>query len=133
MRIKCQREGLSAEQLAALEKLGLDSAPMRMQYSPEVGREYDALALYLSRGVAWVYFSDEFDRARVAPLCLFDIEDGEVPKSWRVSIQDNGTVVFVAPPEMSDLYFADDVDEKVPAAYAAWQRALAEARRDRKE
>jgi hypothetical protein len=86
------------------------------EFAVDPGREYEALGLYLHRGVMWVYVLDDFDRVRPAPLSLFRILDPEISRTWRVSSQDNGAVVFIAPPEASDLYFADKVENSEPLA-----------------
>jgi hypothetical protein len=108
--------------------IGPQQAPPELwqaEFAVDPGREYDALGLYLHRGVMWVYVLDDFDRVRPAPLSLFRILDPETPRTWRVSSQHDGAVVFIAPPEASDLYFADKVENCDPLALKSLRAILA--------
>jgi len=91
-------------------------------FAVDVGKDYEVLGLYLQHGLMWVYVTDELDYVRVAPSPLFSVVDGQIPSTWRTSFQEDGAVVFIAPPEVSDLYFADRVEEGDPSALDALQR-----------
>lgn len=58
-----------------------------------VGRCYTVYALGLEGAGTWVYIADDafVDGPRRHPLCLFDVEDAAVSKSWEFAIgRDDG-------------------------------------------
>ncbi len=88
MRVKGVREKMSAEQIAALPVSPSISPKLwEHAFAVEPGREYVALGLYSHHGVMWVYFLDEFEQLRVAPLALFVVVDARIPAKWLASIQ----------------------------------------------
>lgn len=128
MRLKCHQQKLTDEQVALVPTTKSESHGLwESKFDVEIGKEYVALGLYLQHGVLWVYVANEFNAIRVVPLCLFRILDGRLPSSWRISSNSECTVAFMAPPEASDLLFADRVDEMDPRALDVWRRIVKES------
>ena len=125
MRVRCKSSQLSPEQVAALPaQNGTLVALWRGHYAVDVGRDYDVLSIYWHDGALWVFFANEYSQPRVAPLGLFTIIDGTIPRTWRISSDESA--VFLAPADASSLTFADRVDEGEPSAVIIFGRMLAE-------
>ena len=113
MRVKCVRDRVPEEQIIQRSSAALSRYP----FAVDVGREYDVLAIYFQDGLPWVYVEDKPDQVVSAPLVLFTIVSGKMSRMFEVSWKDG--ILFIAPPALSDIYFADRVDDGEPTALSS--------------
>jgi hypothetical protein len=131
MRIKCERQSLTSEQLAVLAPHPSHAPVFGLRFRVEEGEVYDVTGLYIHRGLVWYNVIDAGGKVVSAPSQLFAIVDGGIPASWIVSVDESRTVVFVGSRGSSYLYFADDVDNSVDTAIVELDRILDELGRKR--
>jgi hypothetical protein len=122
------RERLTEEQ-AAYRHLLVGQRPgiAGAAFDVEIGMEYTPLGLYMQDGVMWAYIVAPYSQIRVAPLDLFEVIESTIPAEWRVSRDVDSGALFIAPPDASYSFFADDVDEIEPKANAVFLRLLKDA------
>ena len=125
MRVRCERDRMSPDDVRA-GAIGTVEPILVYPFAVEVGEEYDVAGVYVKDGRIWIYVIDLLRRLVTAPIQLFSIVDGTIPASWVASMQEGGRVVFVAPRDASDIYFADRVDKSEDAAVKALQGIIEE-------
>jgi hypothetical protein len=128
MKLRCLRERLTEGEAAYRHLLvGPQPSIAGAAFDVEIGVEYIPLGLYLQHGVMWAYIVAPYLQLRVAPLDLFEVIESTIPAEWRVSREVDSGALFIAPPDASTVFFADDVDEIVPQANAVFLRLLKDA------
>lgn len=126
MRVRCERSSLSAEQVRALGMGFPDLLKVRANFAVDPGQEYDVAGVYVKSGIVWLNLIEPDQRVVSAPGQLFVITDGNIPRSWTISKDADSEVVYIAPIDASDIFFADRVDRSEDRAIAALRRILAE-------
>lgn len=106
--------------------------PVGHTYALTVGRAYIVYALGFGDLGTWVYVADDVfvDGPRHYPLCLFDIEQGAVARSWEfaVDVSDSDHARMLAPREWLEMrWFFNRVvagDTEAVAAFADMKRRI---------
>ena len=104
MRVRCVKDRVPDDQIIQRSSAALSRYP----FAVDVGRE---------NGLPWVYVEDKPDQVVSAPLVLFTIVSGKMSRMFEVSWKDG--ILFIAPPALSDIYFADRVDDGEPTALSS--------------
>lgn len=106
--------------------------PESQSYALTVGRSYVVYALGFGDPGTWVYIADDHfaDGPRVYPLCLFEIEQGAVSRTWELAVgkRDSEQAQMLAPREwLSMEWFFNrvfDGDAEAVAAFAEMKQRI---------
>lgn len=86
--------------------------PGKQTFPVELGKEYTVFGLYSEGGTPWINLELSWYLCSV-PLCLFEIVDARVSRTWEVRLADDGSLAMW-PPSFFQEYYFDDLFEGVP-------------------